>query len=70
MSIGSSRAKLHGALKELLELWARTRDLWDDQVSQEFEEKHLEPLKRQVRSAADAVTRMDEMLNRAKADCS
>lgn len=69
MSLAVGRAKLVGALKELMVKWDRTKESWDDPMSQALEERVLEPLEPKIRAAATAMEKMGEVLARAKRDC-
>jgi hypothetical protein len=69
VSLASSRAKLTGAAKDLQNLWDRTLDHWDDVQARDFDERQLDPLRRQVKNAADAMSSMSEQLSRARSEC-
>ncbi len=69
MSLAVGRAKLVGALKELMVKWDRTKETWDDPMSRAMEDRVLNPLEPKIRSAAIAMEKMGESLARARRDC-
>lgn len=69
MSLGVARAKLIGSLKDLMVKWETVRMSWDDANSRALEEKVLQPLERQVRSAVTAMEKASETVARARRDC-
>ncbi|RMG38660.1 MAG: hypothetical protein D6725_06735 [Planctomycetota bacterium] len=68
--LSAAAARLTKALDYLDEVWAAVREEWDDENSRAFAEEHLEPLASSVRSALDAVNRMNDVLAQAERDCS
>ncbi|MEX0745913.1 MAG: hypothetical protein WD118_09965 [Phycisphaeraceae bacterium] len=69
MSMQSGRAKLHEAFKQLARRWQNTQRDWRDANSRAFEAKHLTPMESDVRTAAAAMSRMGEMIQRARREC-
>lgn len=69
MSVGVSRAKLLGAVKDLQLRWGRVRELWDDEAAAHVQEKIVEPLEPRVRAAVTAMEKMNGILNKIRSDC-
>ena len=69
MSLGSSRTRLMGALKELQVRWDRAKSTWDDPQSRDFESRHLVPLEPTIRHAVTAMEKMEAILARARREC-
>lgn len=69
MSVSSGQAKVNRALKDLLERWDDTEPVWRDVMRGKFEEKHVAPLKPQVRAADSAMTNMATLLHQIRRDC-
>jgi hypothetical protein len=69
MSLAVGRAKLVGALKDLMTKWEVTRQSWDDPMSRALEDRVLNPLEPKIRAAATAMEKMGEVLARAKREC-
>ncbi|MHC4429329.1 MAG: hypothetical protein ACYS0D_12135 [Planctomycetota bacterium] len=69
MSLATSRARLHGALKELRARWDQAKAKWDDPMSRDFEKRYLSPLEPRVRSTVTAMEKMDAILAQARRDC-
>ena len=69
MSLSSSLTRLKSSSRDLRLLWDRTTSKWDDNVSREFEERHLVTLERRIKEAGDAIARMGELVSRAQRDC-
>ncbi|MGI9457034.1 MAG: hypothetical protein ACR2NU_10755 [Aeoliella sp.] len=65
----SGAGRIRHALEELELAWAEARDEWNDEVSQAFCDQHLEPMIPIVKTALDAIGRMDIMLRQAQRDC-
>lgn len=65
----SDAARINKALEDLLIAWQKASDDWSDEVSRRFCEEHLDPLVPSVKTALDAVSRMDLLLRRAQEDC-
>lgn len=70
MASSSGSNKLHYAMKSLLEHWEETGTQWRDQVRQEFEEEHVEPLESQVTNTMRAMSKLADVLSKVRRDCS
>ena len=57
------------ALDKLEETWSVAKSSWNDSVSQNLEDEHLIPLMDQVRSALDAISRLNAVLVTACREC-
>lgn len=66
----SAAERLKKALEHLAEAWNEVSEQWDDANARAFAENHLEPLAAAVRSAMDAVNRMNEVIGRAERESS
>ena len=69
MSTVESRAKLMQALKKLVADWQQVREAWRDDNCQQFHKKYMAPLESSARAAAQAMERMEAMLDAAQHDC-
>lgn len=69
MSAIESRAKLIQAAKQLMTQWQQTQEAWRDDNCQQFDKKYMTPLESSIRAAAQAMERMDTMLDSAQQDC-
>jgi hypothetical protein len=67
LDTGAARIRL--ALKDLMHTWETSAEQWNDATSRAFAEHHLEPLLPVVKSALDAISRMDMLLGQAYRDC-
>jgi hypothetical protein len=65
----SSASRLQKSARRLKERWIETKELWDDPVSREFQEKVLEPIDQQVRLALAAIHQMAEVFHDAEQNC-
>lgn len=70
MSLNSARGRLLGSLKELHGRWERVSQVWDDPVRADFEKHYIHPLDAKSRTAVAAMEQMEELLAKAKRDCS
>ncbi len=69
MSTIESRARLIQAAKNLLAQWQQVQEAWRDDNCQQFEKKYMAPLESSIRAAAQALERMEAMLDGAQQDC-
>lgn len=65
----SGVSRISRATKQLREVWAETKESWDDGVSREFEEKYLNPLIPHLRLTTTAIHEMSEVLREAQTAC-
>jgi hypothetical protein len=68
MSTGST--KLQYGLKNLRARWEETKESWSDQVSEEFDRKHLNPMETQVSATIRAMEKLGEIIAKVRRDCS
>lgn len=62
--------QLHSAMRTLRVHWNETREEWNDAVSRDFEERHIEPLEVQVNSVLHAMEKLSRVIAKARAECS
>ena len=60
--------KLYKAHVELVQAWELTKEHWNDENSQHFEDNHLAPLSPLVKMLLDATNRLNEVFHRAERD--
>jgi hypothetical protein len=65
----TSATQLQRAHKHLHDRWAATKELWNDPVSRDFEEKHLQPIFPQIQLTLAAIQKLAEILDDAERDC-
>lgn len=56
-------------MEDLQHTWAEATEQWNDEASRAFATQHLEPLIPVVKTALDAISRMDMLLTQAQRDC-
>jgi len=69
MGLYEGRGQLSRISKELMLRWSETKVQWDDAASRAFEEKHLEPLQRDLHQATTAMDHMAAVLSQLRRDC-
>ena len=69
MSTIESRAKLIQAAKKLMADWQQAQEAWRDDNCRQFDKKYMTPLELSIRAAAQALERMDALLDSAQQDC-
>jgi hypothetical protein len=69
VSLGVGQVQLQEAYKELRLRWADARSQWDDAMSRDFGEQHVDPLERYVRSAVSAMEQLSELVWQARREC-
>lgn len=67
--LSSGAGRIRRALEHLELAWAEANAEWNDEVSRAFQEQHLEPMIPVVKTALDAIGRMDLLLREAQRDC-
>ncbi len=67
MSTGMSA--LQYALKTLRAHWDEAKLSWQDQVSRDFEERHLGPMETQVEAAMRGMGKLAEVMVKVRRDC-
>jgi hypothetical protein len=69
MALSTGSGKLNLALKELRLHWDEVRTVWNDPVSQAFEENHYTPLEMQIIATLRELDRLALAIDQAKRDC-
>jgi hypothetical protein len=69
MSLQAGQASLNKASKMLFARWGETRSLWRDEVAQEFEDRYITPLMRDLRVSQEAMDHMAAVLTKVRHDC-
>ncbi len=64
----TSASRLRKATEDLQLAWELTAEQWQDEVSQNFCEKHLEPLGPAMKMSLDAVARMRQLMTQVQAE--
>jgi hypothetical protein len=70
MSVAAATIKIRQAHKDFLRVYAEIRERWDDDTARAFDERVVEPLEGQLRTACSSLDRIREALVRARGDCS
>jgi hypothetical protein len=65
----TSASRIRHALENLEAVWQRSADQWDDVVSREFAERHLEPMIPKLKLTLDAIGRMQGLMSEVQRDC-
>lgn len=72
MALGSlidGAGQIKTATDRLEECWSAAKLEWADAVSRNLQEEHMEPLFEQVRTALDAIARLNSVLVAACREC-
>jgi hypothetical protein len=67
LSTGAGRIRY--ALEHLETVWNESSAEWNDVVSRNFQEYHLEPMLPQIKLALDAISRMSLLISEVERDC-
>jgi hypothetical protein len=59
--LATSAANIRDALDDLLIAWQEASELWNDNVSRQFCENHLEPLGPVLKITLDSIARMSQI---------
>ena len=65
----SPGARLEEAFRKLEAAWVDVQPHWNDAVSQKVEEDYLLPLRAQIRSLTDAISKTSQTMRRAEWEC-
>jgi hypothetical protein len=57
------------AAKKLMADWEQVQDAWRDDNCRRFDKRYMTPLQASIRAAAQALERMETMLEGAQQDC-
>ncbi|MEM6315489.1 MAG: hypothetical protein AAF743_15485 [Planctomycetota bacterium] len=69
MAIADSTAQLNQAAKDLHLHWRQTREVWRDGLADQLDQEIIEPLLASVRTATDAMNRLQESVAQARRAC-
>ena len=69
MLLSSGASKLQHAMKQLRVKWEETSVVWNDSVSRSIEEDVLEPMRERMTAVQLAISRLSEVLEKAKREC-
>ena len=69
MGVYESRGQLSKGIKDLANRWLETKGAWDDAVSRKFEDRYLQPLEADLKSAASAMDQMAILLSQIRREC-
>jgi hypothetical protein len=61
--------RIRHSLEQLELVWNESSANWNDVVSRNFQEHHLEPMLPRIKLALDAISRMSLLINEAERDC-
>ncbi len=67
--VHTGAARLTDALEQLEVSWEQTKQSWNDEAQQRFEEEHLEPIAPAIRQTLDALNRLGDVLARVERGC-
>lgn len=69
MSLGSSKARLSEANRELFAQWEEVRQSWRDSKAAEFDKEYLAGLPQAIANATRIIEEIDQVLSKIHADC-
>ena len=69
MGVHEGRGALARGLKDLLHRWTEVKGAWRDAAADQFEEKFLFELEREIRTATTTMDTMAQMLAQVQRDC-
>jgi hypothetical protein len=69
MNFSGDKSRLLGVTKEFKLQWERTKDMWRDTKSAEFEHRYVGELIAHVNRTILVVERLDELLKKMQHDC-
>ena len=69
MGVHEGRGQLSKLMRDLSLHWHETKMNWQDARSREFEQRFLEPLEADLKTAVAAMDQMSGLLNRLYTEC-
>lgn len=69
MSVSVGQSRLAKVMKELRADFAEVRRYWSDEVAEQFEKNHIEPLALTTRNAVESLGQMGQILDKMKREC-
>ncbi|MES1213541.1 MAG: hypothetical protein ABUL64_03060 [Singulisphaera sp.] len=69
MIFDDNKARLLHAARTLRLRWEQTQAQWNDQVTRDFERRHLEHYEPKLATAVRALERLAELLTRVEHEC-
>jgi hypothetical protein len=67
--LATAAGRIRYALEHLETVWNESSAEWNDVVSRNFSEHHLEPLLPRLKLGLDAIGRMSLLINEVERDC-
>lgn len=61
--------RIRHAMEQIETVWNENSAEWNDAVSRNFQERHLEPMIPRLKLALDAIGRMALLINEVERDC-
>lgn len=65
MSVQAAQAEVTKAYKDLMASWRQVKTAWRDENSARFEATYLQPLEKEIRTAATAMAHIGEVVAQA-----
>jgi hypothetical protein len=69
MSVRASRTQLATLTQALMNHWEQAKNHWQDNPSETFAAKFLEPLRVQVAATLTAIDKLDQLIAKVRSDC-
>lgn len=67
--LDTSENQIRDAMQDLQLAWNTVNESWNDGVSRQFAEQHLDPLLPACKMALEETARMRQLLNRMQLEC-
>jgi hypothetical protein len=67
--LATGAGRIRHALEHLESVWSESTAQWNDAVSRNFQEHHLEPMIPRLKLGLDAIARMNLLINEVERDC-
>ena len=69
IDLNTGLARLTQAFSDLKDRWRDTKDVWNDDVSREFEQTQLQPILPHLQLLTAAAQRLLEVVGKAEKEC-
>jgi hypothetical protein len=69
LDLNTGLARLTQAFSDLKERWGDAKDVWNDDVSRDFEKTQLQPILPQMQLQTAAAQRLKEVVEKATKEC-
>ena len=69
MNFQTSKQQLLDSSRKMSQNWKKTKEIWQDQKSEQFYKTYIENLERQLQASLQSIDEIDELFKEVEKDC-